>query len=316
MKNKYSAVLWLILGTLLFVGALVILMGAILTVWLPWLFIIIGLALIVIGLVLLCSGGLMFTGLKSAIPTPTKVWLLTWFGSKTDVLIRSWPVLLLEWPSNLKPVSYVEFKLENTDHKFEMQKPIKCKDGYVYGFIDTTMRPDDSTAASLSELDNAGGITGVIKLLDGMFTSNVQAVVTAKKWDVDKVEQGGVEILQALIEHINGLNGKMADNVTFDDIRGFGVKFPKFVPVFKPADKVIDARNELKVEEAQRNSQDYQLQTVNTQIEARFKMYKDKGEPKTLSDCRDQILQENALDKGAYKEVVNKGGVNIVGTTP
>lgn len=290
MLNRYSLILAGIMGLLLWKGASMAYYQNL------WCFI------------PLILGGLMFKGFKIATPSPKKVWLITFFGKKTSTVIRNWPVLVLDWIP-LKPVGYIEFELLKRDHDFPMKKPIRCSDGgYIEGIISTSLVANDSGGQRLSDFDDIGRMDGVISQLDDILTSWVQEI--ANEHDSKWMETQGIQIIDMLLPRITGEQGTTSGSVNnqFDDTRGFGITVTKFQPLFRPPEKVIDARNKKRVEEAERDAEVYETQTINQQVELRYRFYKGK---KTKKECREEIFDERVLEAGKYQKIVNVGGLNV-----
>lgn len=261
------------------------------------------------GVIPLILGGMMLLkGFKIATPSPKKVWLITLFGRKTGTVVRSWPVLLFDWIP-LQPVGYLEFELSRKDHDFQMKKPILCSDGkYVEGLISTSIMADDTNGQTLSDFDDIGRIKGIIDQLDDILTSWVQEIANDKEHGSTWMETQGNTITIILLKRITGEIGTSLGNNEFDDTRGLGIKFTKFQVILRPPDKVIDARNEKAVEEANRVSEMFETETENEQILLRYHLY---GGAKTMKECRDEIFDARALKAGSYKKIVNQGGVNV-----
>lgn len=316
MKNRFSLMLLAIQLTLLATGVFLIASGVLVTFWVK---VIIGLPMTFIGFISLAMGLLMFLGLRSADPSPTKIWLLTWFGNKTDVVVTSWPVLLLDWIWG-EPVGKIEFSLQRVERQIKMAKTIKCKDGNVTGFIDTASVIDCkpsidkdglpvTVADKLNQLDNLKGHEGALNMLAGLCTGTVQAI--AKNWSIADMQYCTAELAAAIVEKVQGL--EKGDGNALDDVRGLSLEFTKFVPVFEPSSEVIKAGDAASIEMLERTSQGLGIETNNELIFARFTLYKGKI---PIEQCRNEVVQELALAQGKYTEVKTGGGLALVNANP
>lgn len=317
MKNRFSLMLLAIQLTLLATGVFLIASGVLVTFWVK---VIIGLPMTFIGFISLAMGLLMFLGWHAAIPSPSKIWLVTWFGNKTDVIIDSWPALLLDWKLLGAPVGKIEFSLERVERKIMMTTPIKCKDGFVTGYIDTASVIDyepsqDSNgrlvtaAEKLAQLDNIGNHEGALKMLEGVCTGNVKAI--AENWTIAQMQFCTDALADAIVTRVKGL--EKGDKNPLNDVRGLSLLFSKFIPIFEPSKEVVKAGEGLSIEQAQREAEMYELRTTNALIEERYELFNGS---KTMAECRDQVLQERMLAQGKLAEVRTNGGIAFVNATP
>lgn len=313
--NRYSLTLLIIMGMLLICGGMWLYSGNL------------------IGLAPLIMGGLMFQGFRTPDPSPRRVWLITFFGQKTKTKVENL-VLLLDWLP-IRIIGIVEFLMVKVDHDFPLKKPIRCSDGaYVYGFVSVSMLPDEkddpptaiqwkSGGEKLQDFDNAGQMDGVKKQLDDILTAWIQEF--GDKHDSEWMERNGLQIANELRPRVEGLQGTdNGNNSALDDTRGLGVTFTKFQIILNPSDKIIDARNDLKVEEAQQKAELFETQTVNKQINERMAIYarpiKDADgtvlvpaePPPTRTEARNMVFQERLEKDGKVQLIINDKGINLV----
>ena len=288
-----------------------------------------------LGLIPFVAGGLMLQGFREPESSPSRVWIITFLGKKTDCLSRS-TTMLLDWLP-LKIVSYVELLLEKIDHDFLLKKPVFCKKdgGYIYGFVSVSMEPDcdddpdsvpldqrKSGAEKLSDFNNAGEMKGIKTQLDDILTSWIEQIANEDGNEKTTVwmETNGNEISEILLRRISGQEGIPGHgNSHLDDVRGLGVKFTKLQAVLSTDKDVIRARNDKLVEKAQRSAEKFDTETINGQVRLRAKLYtKDEPDPTkrpSLADIRKEIFDERLAKQGKFQKTVNQGGINVANVT-
>ena len=315
--NKYSQRLLAIMITLIVFGGLCLWDG---NFW---------------GLIPFVMGGLMMQGFREPEASPSRVWIITFMGQKTECLSRK-TTLLLDWLP-LEIVGKVEIPLVKVDHNFPLKKPIYCpKDGgNVYGTVSLSFMPDchddvDPTTGSitrsgaekLSDFDNAGGVPGVEAQLDNMMTVLIGHIANGNANDQKDtlwMETHENEISEMLKKHLDGECAVAGTPSGLADATGLGVKFTKLNVVLKTHDKVIEARDDLLIENAQRRAEIVDTETTNQQIEKRLAMYL-ASEPTaanrpTVAKMRKEIFDERQLKAGKFQTIVNEGGVNVADVT-
>jgi len=259
-----------------------------------------------VGLPTLIAGALVASGFRLMNPSPSRVWIITAFGQKTEIIERRMAMTLPPL------IDRVEISLEKKDHNFNTKKPIRCADGTYLeegkSFISTSLVPDDSddpdypmnpysrsAGRKLSDFDNAGRMDGAISIADDLFTMYLELIANeperTAQWmethaadiaaDLESRIQGrpvrrslitsaqGLESLQAMRDS-RRQNGHGTDTNEQDDTRGIGITFTKFAPVLRQPQKVIDASNEHQVELMQQIAELTDTQTLDKQIEERL----------------------------------------------
>jgi|GEM_PF-1798196 len=310
-KNKYTVGVFSFLSFLLILGTVLIVHG---TAW---------------GLIPFCLGGLLgimgFKGPQSTEASPTKkVWLITFLGRQTTTVVDRL-TLTLDWPFEI--VGHIEIDLKKIDHDFMLKKPILCKDeAYVYGLVSVAMVPDDrddppgtlngkTKGEKLADFINIDGINGGKILLDDILTAWLQEFGNDR--DTEEMERQQVEISTALYHKIK--NGELIthkEENDIDDTRGLGLRFPKFQVILKVADNVMDARNKILIEIAQKKSQSVDTLTMNKRIRSRMKLYRngDTADQNVKGKtARDEVFEEVALSEGklSISKVVNEKGLTV-----
>lgn len=343
LLNPYNGTLFVIMLTFILGGGILLFMH----VW--W------------AIVPFVFGFLMIQGFKQPDESPRRVRLVTFLGQKTDVITDSL-TLFLDWLP-IKIVGYVEFKIEQKDKDFPFKKPIKCLHGYAYGFMSASIVPDEndddpgirnpkSGGEKLADFDNAGGnkddMKSVIEQLDDIFMVWIQHF--ASRQEVSWMEEHGLELSMVLRPCIKGImsveelekcmpkhlfddDGKMADTLNAlkgSDVinaRGLGIDLKKFECIASADPDVIKSRNRFLIEEANRQSEEKNTQTMNRKIASRLALSHrgevegmdnvdaDPAEKKlSVKDAQTMLLMEDLQQDGAITAVINPGGLNITKT--
>lgn len=167
----------------------------------------------------------------------------------------------------------------------------------------------------------------VIRKLDDLVTLWVQ------EWACGNTSEQ-MEVAQFLIgdyvlKRLTGVMGRASErgnNSVLDDIRGLGIKFKKFAPNLFPPKEVIDVRNRVRVERANRKAELVGTETMNLEIGLRMKLYRqgmkdEQGqwvvEPvpadklPTIDTVRAMIVQEKLQRQGKLEQNINEGGLNV-----
>lgn len=315
------------------------------------------------------KGGLYFTfgvvilGMSAKQPDTKegkKVWLLTFLGQKTDVIVDKLTLILNWLPGPI--IGYVEFKIVKVNRDFPFKKPIRCKDGYAEGEISTSIVPDEkddkpgalnwkSGGQKLADFDNIGGtasIKNVEDQLDVMLTSWLQHFAAHKsvEWmEIHALELGHTilpaimgkiglsDIARNLPASIDDVDIKSAcndiANSDIDDAREFGVDITKFNCLIKASKNVIDKKNKALEEDAEREGEIKNTDTMNMKIALREEFYRKGGEVKlpdgrkiivqpenpanipTRAQIRRELITEGLIDDGEVKIIENESGINV-----
>jgi hypothetical protein len=300
------------------------------------------------GFVPLILGGLMLQGLKWPPDAKTKkVWIITAFGQMTDVKVTGL-TMLLDWLP-MEIIGKVEIDMVKVDHDFKLTKPVRCIDGiYIdntVSEISVSMSPDDKDdvhgliaypktgGEKLRDFQNAGGIEGVKRQLDDILTSWIQEIAKEPGHDSKWMEENGLQIAEILLPRIKGEVGatRATNNPDLDDVRGLGIAFNKFQVVLLPSQKIIDARNDVQVQNDKRAANRVNTETVNLQIVERLQLYRNGKRdgagnvliPPTPTDkipsietIRGMIIQEMLAHDGKLTQTINQGGLTVFNNTP
>jgi hypothetical protein len=295
---------------------------------------------VVRGAILFLLGIVMCGGFRTLNPSPSRVWLLSFFGQKTTVLVRRF-TYLIPWI-----VTRVEFVLEKRDVDFKLKKAVRCHDGtYIpqdKGFISASVWPDDkddspgtpnprSAGQKLRDLDDAGGVIGSIQHTEDLVTTYTEKIANEPGRSAQWMETHGLEIARDLLPRIQGLPiptshnliisaAQVVDDNEQDDTRGLGIRFTRFVPVYQQPEVVIKESNDHQVELMQRIAELDDTETVNRQVQKRFEAWiKHHGPGVKVPDFnffRNQIVEERLMKDGKYQRVDNPGGMTLVNATP
>jgi hypothetical protein len=317
----------------------------------------------ILGLILLLIGAWICTGFDYPDPSPKKVWLITVFGQKTTVksygLTLLWPPFVRRVEFKLQKIDH-DFPIRKpilctVRGKTSSDAGVEIE-GYLTGLVSTSMIPDDEDdpetipaserktgGEKLRDFDDAGGMEEVKKQLDDVFTAWIQNIADNKGVDMVWMETNGLKIAEILLPCIVGktpgidlkkitpsigddLDTNQIENSHLDDARGLGVRFTKFQVLLEPKDpKVVDARNRLAQEKAQRLAQLQNTATMNEKIAMRASLYRNgvknpdgtiavppDSNPASMRDARAELIQEDLVDDGKATLVMNKDGVTIV----
>lgn len=316
------------------------------------------------GFILLAISGWIATGFDYPKPSPKQVWLLTIFGQKTTVrsygltlllppFIDKVEISLLKVDHDFPLTKQVVCTRRGSSTSVEEKNP--SIEGYIDGIVSVSIVPDDqddpytvpktewkSGGQKLRDYDNVGQIEGVKKQLDDVLTAWIQEVADTKSIDMLWMETNGPAIAYFIRTHLVGLKDVKPPtdkklhipedvkitgiaNAHINDARGLGVTFPKFNVVLKPSDqKVIDARNRVAIEEAQRSSQIMNTRTMNEKIIERATLYHQGAQskdgktkipadprPETLAEIRAGLVQEDLVDADKATLIMNKDGLTV-----
>jgi len=305
MNNKYSKSLLIVMIILLALGGWMLFSKV--SFW---------------GLVPFIAGFSIMQGFKGPVSKPNrKIWMLTFFGKQTTTIVESFS-LILDWlPFDV--IGYNEIDMKKVNKDFELKKPILCSDkAYVICTISVSMMPDDkddpletlngkTRGEKLRDFLNIGKMDGIIEQLDQLIPAGVQRFAIAKRKTSEEMEVSNEEIAKDLLDRLTGKQTPDTDiSDELDDTRGFGIRFTKFQPVIQPPPKVVEARNDRMVELAQREAEMEDIMTTDKLTKERMKT----DTKLSAKEARDQVFDEKALKAGAYKKVVNVGGLNVTNT--
>jgi len=301
------------------------------------------------GLIPLLIGILISTGFRfPEEASPSKVWLLTFFGWITTTKVTGL-TLLLDF-KKVHIISKVEVELKQTDLNIELTKSILCSDrAYIEGTVSISYMPDDkddgigfvdndgiwkSGGEKLREYINANmkDEKAVKSQLDDILTAWVQLFAnthTSHELETRQQEYGDV-----ILEDIIGTRRvpTTTGNNSLDNARGLGLRLKKFKLIIKPPATIITARNDVQIQEAKRRAELVTTETINKQIAERLKLYfegyrdpvsgilvvppTDPARIPSLDVIRAQIIQENLEHDGKLTQVMNQGGLNAMLVQP
>ncbi len=309
-KNEFSLAVWFIEVGLTLVGVLIT-FG--LTVW--------GIIPLAIGVVFMKKG---LMGPKSTDEDEEskakKVWLITFLGKPTDVVIEGLSLLLPEFLDDI--MGHIEFNTAQMDKNFlieEKDKPIIGLDGVaVTGKVSVSIRPDytddpedmpnrRSAAQKLQDLANVLGIKGVQGQLDDLIPTWIQDMY-GNRYDSIWIERNGVAIARGIAEKIQRGEFQSGTRGTdIDDTVGFGIEITKLQVLLKSPKPVMDARNQKAVEMAQREFQILETETIDMQIKQRMDTF---GIP--YDQAREAVLEDNLERDGNLRGIRNRGPGTVI----
>jgi len=294
------------------------------------------------GIFPLVWGLLMFLGYKHPRESPREVFIITFLGRKTDVVVESLTVTL-EWIPMIKIVGLVKIGMEVRNLDIDLKRLIQSKDGTFYevklgagvspDFTDDEPTGDyipQTAAKKLSDYDDNRQFDGIKELLPEIVTVLTQEICKNEndKWMI--TQQG--ELSARVLQRLKGLrfrpgSGEIiySDDVTIDDTRGLGVVFSKFNLLPLVPKELVEASNRVAIERRQRESQLVQTETNNAKIAARLDLYREgkigrkkrKIQPPPnqnvpdFQEIRKEIVQEQLIEDEKYSVIENRGGINV-----
>jgi hypothetical protein len=282
------------------------------------------------GVILILIGGWLLGGLRAPQSTKEsperKVWIITFFGKPTGVVVRGL-TLLLNWPWNI--IGYIEIELKEVTIDIPLSKELLCQDkAYVSGKIDASITANDqddppgtpnwkSASQHLMDFIAIDGYKGAPKQLDTIVTAWCQEIanIRTSEW----LERNTVELSEVILEMIKegrNPNGNTQARGDTDDTMGLGLKITKFQIPITVDDSIRQARNDILKEEAQRRGELADAGTMNQIIEERHDLYDSIGtvrdKQRDVSKVRDELFLEKALKAGKLTVVLNEKGINLV----
>ena len=277
-------------------------------------------------------------------PQTSKVWLITVFG-----WLSPWKSTGLTWL--LKPfVGKVEIDLQMVEHNFKLNQNVRCMSG---GYLskDTSsvaisMLPDNTddpcghprsmtAGQKLRAFKNAGGWEGIKRLHDEILTVIVQMFANCNP--AESMEIYSHEMSRYMLPVIRGETSIIAPLISRDltNSGGLGITYKKLLPVLRPDQATMTARQNLVVQESTRRLQVTGTQIMEEQVVERMTRIRlgvvaadgtviipptPPERMPTFNQARSQILEEDLAQRGLVQEVMNAGGVTVVrparGTTP
>ncbi len=273
---------------------------------------------------LLLLPALVFLGVRTPNPDKQEVWLLSFLGIRTVIVVRVITILIP------KIIEKNVISTEVIDINYKIEEPIRCKDGYYLkkGNISTSWRPDDkddpigrngekkkgwkTAGQKLLLWDNIGKTGGAKKQLEDISRAGYKMV--AMEFEHDVLVSSPPEVEHRLRQIITGGDGNY---ITVDDASNFGVKFTKLRSNVTADEKVVDAANRKKVEELRRDSALEDGKTTNELIKQRIRLYYGITDPngelpanipkKVLDDIWEQVKNDRVIDAEKYSIIESNG---------
>lgn len=302
--NRFNGSLAIIMVWLALCGTLVCLVGGF------WMF--------CLGAIMITLSCLMIMGIKGPDQSKAKkAWIVTWLGKPTDEVINSVSIFLDWLPVPI--IGFIEVDLNLEPNNYKAEKPLKCRGGYLEAEATMGFRANDESGAELFKFISSGGKDNIIKQLNGLLTTWLQAFVQKIAWTdrhncthqitADWMEKNALKIGDYMKARLSGEKEQGdEENSPLDDARNLGIKIESFVLFLNPPKEVIAARNEQAVQKAKQKARLANSAGFNKQIVTRARLY-----GKQLPDNTDQaqIMTENLIEDGKLSGVINPGGITL-----
>ncbi len=256
-----------------------------------------------------------------------KIGLVTVFGKRTETIVTGL-TLVLDWPINI--ISFIEVDMSWVDMDFPntIIGAIRCNEkeddtmnksaiedeiAYVYGSVSLSCAPNDRAEGAIGSPDyrsagkniqtflDIGGMTGAKKQLDDLLISGVKELgkIHTTKW-METESRACAEYLQKQIL-------QSGSNLT--NTKGLGLKFLKFEVLLKPSDKVIDKRNDILIEKAEKSAQILDTNTWNQRAKKRMFIHRKSGNNTiTMEEVMRELKDQTLLQEGKVQIIDTKGG--------
>lgn len=297
MRNTFSFGILMIIDLLIFIGSVMVYRGDLL------------------GTVPILVAGMFMLGFKVIQgANPRKVGIVTFFGSRTSQTAEGL-TLLCNWPVDIVGISEYSTQLEDLDFPIEN---IRSSDGVrLGGIVSLGIVPDEKT---MDKFDDAKGFVGIKKQLDEIILSWLQQLANDKDHNWKWFEANTIVIQKMLTDHLNGIG--VTDDDSLVNAKELGFKIKKLSVKLKPlSSRVIEADEDVVVEQLERMAEIEDTKTVNEQAHIRFEMYEEwqkshPGKIPTLAQCRDEILRERLVKKGKVEAIESGKGSKTFNVNP
>ncbi len=327
MEDRYSRGLLAIMSSLIFFGLLILIGGY-----------------FIFGTVLLVLGMMMASGIKTPKSPPKTIFLMTFFGKPTESISEGLTMTLSnEW---LEVVGTIEVPVELREETVTIPEEIRCNNSVPIGgtvsigfIVDIKDDGNDKTnpktkGQKVNAFVRNGQVKGIMETIRGSVIQAVKEIARDK--DPEYMETQSKKIGEEIRTSLeNGIPKRSATSPTPEDLISlldFGVDVNKIGVSFTAPKNVRDARADIAVEHAQRESQLADTKTMSRRVLLRmsetYNEIKLDTEGNLIGDkptklggqdfhvvfakIRTELIEEQALNDGRYQVVKNQGGVNIL----